>query len=90
MAVEYRPSGSAEDHEAGSIGAAGEWTVRPAAPAADPLTVICQCQVRVHLVQTFPVICRRRFLQSGTSDPYEEYTGLRRPIHTNFTARMVS
>jgi hypothetical protein len=31
---QYRPSGSAEDQEAGAVGAAGAWPVRPAAPAA--------------------------------------------------------
>jgi hypothetical protein len=33
---QYRPSGRAEDQEAGAVGAAGAWSVRPAAPAAAP------------------------------------------------------
>jgi hypothetical protein len=32
--VQYRPSGRAEDQEAGPVGAGGAWPVRPAAPAA--------------------------------------------------------
>lgn len=34
--VQYRPSGRAEDQEAGPVGAGGAWPVRPAAPAAAP------------------------------------------------------
>ena len=32
----YRPSGRAEDHEAGAVGGAGAWPVRPAVPPAAP------------------------------------------------------
>jgi hypothetical protein len=34
--VQYRPSGRAEDQEAGPVGADGAWPVCPAAPAAAP------------------------------------------------------
>ena len=34
--VQYRPSGRAEDQEAGPVGAGGAWPVPPAAPAAAP------------------------------------------------------
>ena len=34
VTMQYRPSGRAEDQEAGAIGAAGAWPVRPAAPPA--------------------------------------------------------
>ncbi len=34
VTTQYRPSGRAEDQEAGAVGAAGAWPVRPAAPAA--------------------------------------------------------
>ena len=33
VTMQYRPSGRAEDQEAGAIGAAGAWPVRPAAAA---------------------------------------------------------
>jgi len=36
VTMQYRPSARAEDHEAGAIGPAGAWPVRPAAPAAAP------------------------------------------------------
>ena len=36
VTMEYRPSGRAEDQEAGAMGAAGAWPVRPAAAAAPP------------------------------------------------------
>ena len=36
VTTQYRPSGRAEDQEAGAVGAAGAWPVRPAAPAAAP------------------------------------------------------
>ena len=32
----YRPSGRAEDQEAGAVGGAGTWPVRPAAAPAAP------------------------------------------------------
>ena len=34
VTMQYRPSGRAEDHEAGPVGAPGAWPVRPAANAA--------------------------------------------------------
>ena len=34
VTMQYRPSGRAEDQEAGPMGAPGAWPVRPAAPAA--------------------------------------------------------
>ena len=36
VTTQYRPSGRAEDQEAGAVGAAGAWPVRPTAPAAAP------------------------------------------------------
>ncbi len=36
VTTQHRPSGRAEDQEAGAVGAAGAWPVRPAAPAAAP------------------------------------------------------
>jgi hypothetical protein len=36
VTTQCRPSGKAEDQEAGAVGAAGAWSVRPAAPAAAP------------------------------------------------------
>jgi hypothetical protein len=36
VALQYRPSGRAKDQEAGAVGEAGAWSVRPAAPAAAP------------------------------------------------------
>jgi hypothetical protein len=41
--VQYRPSGRAEDQEAGPVGAGGAWPVRPAAPAAAPGKHIVCC-----------------------------------------------
>ena len=34
ITMQYRPSGRAEDHEAGPVGAPGAWPVRPAANAS--------------------------------------------------------
>ena len=36
VTTQYRLSGRAEDQEAGAVGAAGAWPVRPATPAAAP------------------------------------------------------
>ena len=36
VTMQYRPSGRAEDQEAGAMGAAGAWPVRPAAAPAPP------------------------------------------------------
>jgi hypothetical protein len=56
---QYRPSGRAEDQEAGAVGAAGAWSVRPAAPAAAPgkmyIAIIAYDIVCIHRMHISPV-----------------------------------
>ena len=53
------PSGRAEDQEAGAVGAAGAWSVRPAAPAAAPgkmyIAIIAYDIVCIHRMHISPV-----------------------------------
>ncbi len=52
--MQYRPSGRAEDHEAGPVGAPGAWPVRPAANAS-PGT--CKNNRMRHRTATSYVFC---------------------------------
>ena len=61
VTMAYRPSGRAEDQEAGAVGEAGTWPVRPAAaPAAPtapgkPYRMLYQCRMIISL-ETLDVV----------------------------------
>ena len=75
--VQYRPSGRAEDQEAGPVGAGGAWPVRPAAPAAAPgkHIVCCGRHIVCYDIEYDVVALYRMFLamRATTSEPYVRY-----------------